>query len=190
MAFGAVATLKFVWDFLSPVFGDLLKDKISLSMKSDKKAKALGFELYEQLERIQFCTNEFKSSLVDLANLSINDSPDKQQLEECKQLVRSKMEQVYLVLDRAREILEKMGIQMKIHLPDFLNNFYEYEQLRGVNLESVSKRIVAIDNFSKEDKADIQAIINTTMSNQVIIDSGIEKLRLFLAKEFSFKDSF
>ena len=190
MAFESIATLKFIWDFVSPIFGDLLKDKLSGLEKSDKKAKKKVFELYQQLEKVSFATNEFTTTFEQFVKFIVADLASTKEFKDSKQELLNDIDELNNELNSTARMLSAIEIQLKVHLPDFLKDFYNYQGMRGENLRHISERLEVLNQFIKVNKEEVLLVLEKTKYNNELINGGIEKLRLFIVKEFSFKESF
>lgn len=188
MGFEVIASLKFLWDFLSPLFRDSLKSKFT-SVSSEKNARTKAFNLYQTLESVCFATDEYITALDSfIATVPIKDTDNK--------LFRSSKESLLSAIDTLRydlggmiDLLNNMNIQMKIFLPEVLEELNKYRGNRDISMD-ISHRFGQLNQFSKKDIEELRDTLSQAKENNKIIKKELISFREFLADEFKFKESF
>jgi hypothetical protein len=109
----AQITLKAVWDFLSPVFSDKLKESLK-KRDSSELAKEHTYKLYRALGNIEARTFDFISALRLYASL-LEDHASPEQLQESKDSLFDRTDELMAATVEMMGALDEVSPQLEIH---------------------------------------------------------------------------
>jgi hypothetical protein len=190
-------SLEFLWDFIGPILGETVKDKIK--PKDDhEKAKKVAFHLYETLGEVKEKTDSFVSALRDIVDNKSMKMPEGIPTSEQFptepgitpgqiEALRLSARELMISLPKLADSLDKVNPQLDIHRHDLVQNILHYRRYRAEVLTELELSAYGVGN-QNADK--LREIFNRAEENRKLIDQAIDNFRSFLAAEFPFKESF
>jgi len=188
----AEITLKLVWDFLSPVFGDRLKEIIR-KKDSSHVAKERVFRLYKSLGDVNARTFTFISALRLYTSL-IEEKASSERMEEAKDFLHDRTNELMRATTEMVDALEGLSPQLEVH---------NYDLYQTIKYFKGGREAYGFDNASLEHDLNI-AIIDAEAGNPVELNRILAQeeqsyesikrcsaeFRAFIIREIPFKDSF
>lgn len=178
-------SLKFLWDFLKPIFGDVMKEKLKVKTPQEK-AKKHAFELYRTLQEIGHKTDEFVDALQSFVDLISSSAPEQEvsrRQDELWWIAGSLMHS----LPKLADALDRVNPQLEIHQHELVKNIKKYSETRAIILTRLQYSVQQIKNEKIET---LSQFLSAADENRLRIKGAIENMRSFLASEFPFKESF
>jgi hypothetical protein len=204
--------LGFLTTFLNTLFGEAIKDRLK-PKSSSEKARAAAFYLYELLDEVNASSDAFVSTLRYYVNSVKTSSarphdmrPDFEEFTRRHRDSDEAWERPYPTLQMAAYslsgtlgeppgALEAVNPQLEIFNNELVQSLEIYSASRGRVLNELEYQVSNYFEFHglpAEPTAleSLQQLQRTAENNQQIIEKAIQDMRDFLAKEFTFKESF
>ncbi|MBO0947264.1 hypothetical protein [Fibrella forsythiae] len=191
----SIFSLKAIWDFISPILSDNLKERAKLQ-SPEELGKKYAFELFQRLEKVEFLSNEFVFSLKAFVDIMSN-NPNLESQQIAKEKLTICINNLAVEIENLSYGLEDLYPQLSIHLPDFVEQIKYYIYDRSNNILEINEKIIAekirrlnLDSFAQKKIEDLKIIYEKAIENNIKISNCINILRSFLAKQYLFKESF
>ena len=84
--------------------------------------------------------------------------------------------------------LNRVDPQLEVHVPDVARAVLEARRARGTVITRVEAKLAALEGG--EEDVDLESVVRDAESAQAEVEQATESVRAFLAREFSFKESF
>lgn len=188
------SSLKFLWDFISPILSDSIKERIKSNVASER-ARKHSFNLYRVLGDVRRNTEEFIERfqyyviLLELSE-SINDEEKGLILGELyfeRKGLQYVSKELMKSLPELAEALDELNPQLEIHKYDLIQELLSYRRARQQILTQLE---VSVDEFSNYRIDKLRELFNQANINYKLMKNSIDEFRNFLADEFPFKESF
>jgi len=188
----AEITLKAIWDFLSPVFGDKLKDSLKKKDSSDI-AKKRTYKLYKALGDVKVRTFDFITALRLYASL-LEQHASPEQLKECKDSLYDRTDEMMAVIAEMMDALDELSPQLEIHdypLYQTIAYFKGGREAYGItDAWSGEEFQAALEDAEAGYPDQLNAIVAQEEQNYHSIDQCLADFRVFIQKEVPFKEGF
>jgi hypothetical protein len=209
--------LGFLTNIVSTFFSEAIKNRLK-PRSSPEKARQAAFYLYELLDEISASSDAFVSALrnyvTSVKTFSARPRDPLMELEwrtEVERQYREKdapwevprlnlLEATYSLTGPLEELpaaLRAVYPQLDIFQPDLVQNLEGFARSRAATIvfvrSSVDEKLKdAVMKLSTPptDLEPLQQLLSTAENNQQIIEKTTQDMRDFLAKEFTFKESF
>jgi hypothetical protein len=183
----AVTTLalNFLWKFLEPVLGDYVKERLK-PKNSSTRARDRAFSLYQELGQIKKLTDDFVIALQAYAQLVAKNRPESIIFNSQMILGRAAAE-LMSALPKLAEAIKAVNPQLDIHQPELVQKIDRYRSSRAYILTELEDAVYRVATTRKET---VQQLAKRAEKNRQLINTAIEEMRAFLAKEFPFKEGF
>src|SRR5437016_3727243 len=136
MGLPASITLKFILGFLSPVFGEKLKETLR-KKDSSEVAKERVFVLYKSLGDLKARNFDFINALRLYANL-IDEKAPQEGLKEAKGFLHDRTDELMAASSQMVDALDALSPQLEIHQYDLYQQIAYYKETREVYGETWS----------------------------------------------------
>src|SRR5437588_2326963 len=130
MGLPASITLKYIWGFLSPVFGEKLKETLR-EKDSSEVAKESVFVLYKSLGDLKARNFDFINALRLRASL-IDEKVPQESLNEAKGFLYDRTDELMVASSQMVDALEALSPQLEIHQYDLYQAITYYRETRGI----------------------------------------------------------
>jgi len=167
--------LAWIVNFLSDLVSSGLKDRLKPKSATENARKA-AFALYEALRELSDASDAFIRALKET-------SADR---GKTSSLVAS-VDPVRRALRGVESALRKIAPQLSVYAPDIDHEIETGIAYRDYHVQQAED---AIQEIVHRGDADLGAIAESAARTGVEIHAAVEKLRQFLADQFSFKESF
>lgn len=203
-------SLNILWDFLKPILSGAITERIK-PKDSAKTAKIKVIYLYQTLGDVSLKTDDVVTNFQSYVELVETNAPKEEILEKRNSLEYAAY-RLICVLPELANALDAVNPQLEIHKQDLVQdickyyyNMYRLDPLfmttpkeidiikeikkltKPDNLTELEKNVLRIDG---ESKITLKPLVAQAQENRNLINKAIEDLRIFIAKEFSFKESF
>ena len=175
--------VKLLWEFLSPILSDRLKERLKIQ-GSPEIAQKRAYHLYKILGEVEQTSDEFVKALQVAA--------DPNQIIDGTTFLDIS-EKLAASLQELSESLLKLDPQLSIHQYELVKTIESYRGRRDFVIGKARAEIAArliTDDVAKMNDEKISKIAKQATANQKLIRKAIQDFRSFLAAEFPFKESF
>ncbi len=176
-------------DFLSVFLQHIRGDQPAadrLASRSRKTATDRALRLYKTLSNVNQKTDAFVDSfgrlVAQLAGVSAEE-----ELRPVRDALTGAAHELMQSLPELAAALDEVNPQLDIHKHELVQKIEEYSQSRSQLLTELEIGAASTSNQSWET---LKPILETAERNRFLIRQTIAEFREFLAKEFSFKESF
>ena len=188
----AEITLKFLWDFLKPVFGDKLKEALK-KKDSAEVAKKRTLHLYKTLGDVKARSFDFITALRLYASL-IEAEVSAERISEAKDFLWDRTDELMAATSAMVDALDELSPQLEIH--DYaLYKRMEYwkggrdaygitDAWSGLDFEA------ACDAAEAGNATELNRILAQEEQSSEEIDRCLADFRVFIRKEIPFNQSF
>ena len=188
----AQITLKALWEFLSPVFGDKLKESLKKN-DSGAIARKRTYKLYKALGKVKARTFDFITALQLYATLlEQNVSPE--QLQESKDSLYDRTDELMATSAEMMDALDELSPQLEIHdypLYQTIAYFKGGREAYGItDAWSGEEFQVALEDAEAGHPDQLNGILAQEEQNYRSIDQCLADFRVFIRKELPFKEGF
>jgi hypothetical protein len=188
----AEITLKLVWDFLSPVFGDRLKETIR-KKGSPQVAKERVFRLYKSPGDVKARTFTFISALRLYASL-IEEKASGERMQEAKDFLYDRTSELMRATTEMMDALESLSPQLEIHnyeLYQTIKYFKGGRDAYGFDNASLDHDLdVALIDAEEGNSAELNRILAQENQSYESIDRCLAEFRASIIREIPFRESF
>jgi len=188
----AEITLKFLWDFLSPVFGDKLKESIK-KKDSAEIAKRRTYRLYRSLGDVKARTFDFITTLRLYASL-IEETVSPERLQEAKDSLYDRTDELMAATSEMMDALDELSPQLEIHNYALYKTIAYYKGGReayGItDAWSGDDFEVALMDAEAGNPAELNRIFAQEERSFQSIDRCLADFRIFIRKEIPFNEGF
>ena len=185
IALGIQVSLGFLWDFLKPILSEAMKARLK-PKGSAETAKRRALHLYETLGEVNQKTDDFVIALQSLAELFEKEAAEKTIVEKQLDLGLAAHHLIYALPELA-SALDAINPQLEIHQNELVQ---EIDWYRMARIRILTKLEESVFEIGSESKTTLQQLVTQADENRNLIRKATEDFRSFLAKKFSFKESF
>jgi hypothetical protein len=197
-----ILSLKFLWDLFKPLLTDTAKDRLK-PKTSTEIAKKRSFDFYIALKCVEQNSESLVESLqncaknavaIKLGGEAIHNKVQERWLVSLDHLQQAARNMAKALADMI-QTLKNINPQMEIHNPLLVKTIRHYANTRDGYLGGtmqVTENLLENEAASiyRVDVKTIQQLSIEAEMNHQLIKQAITDLRGFLAKNFSFKESF
>ena len=181
----------FLNNVLASVVGDRLKKK-----PSHERAKERAYELFESLQDVRYGSAAFVDALRDLCGVEVDPAERAKHTEPRDDddevtpegALWNAISRVSYGLVRLTRALNEVDPQLGVHAPEVAEEVAGARSSRALVISEAEQRLGAFAN-GYEDVA-FTDILQSAETAHSEIESATDAFRVFLANEFSFKESF
>lgn len=174
--------LTFLQDFLGPVLQKT--DEALHQPASATIAKERAFALYEVLGEVELGTEEFVEALRTFAEAVAQAAPH---TADAQATLVAASSALMGLLPQVAEALNAVNPQLGIHQHELVQRIERYRRSRMRLLTELETQASTAGEGQAEK---LQPLVQRAEANSVMIKEAITQLRVFLAAQFPFKDSF
>ena len=187
----AQITLKAIWEFLSPVLGDKLKE--SLKKDSSDTAKKRIYKLYRELGDLKARTFDFITALRLYSSL-LEQQVSPEQLREAKDSLYDRTDELMAATADVIDALDEVSPQLEIHdyqLYQTIAYFKGGRDAYGItDAWSGEEFEVALEDAESGYPDQLNGILAQEEQNYRSIEQCLADFRVFIRKELPFKEGF
>jgi hypothetical protein len=188
----AEITLKYLWDFLSPVFGDKLKESLK-KKDSAEVAKKRTYRLYKSLGDVKARTFDFISALRLYASL-IEEKATPERIHEAKDFLYDRTDELMAAITKMMDALDELSPQLEIHDYDLYKTITYYKGGRDAygitDAWSGDDFQAALTDAEDGNPTELNRILAQEEQSYQSIDRCLADFRAFIVKEIPFNQSF
>lgn len=186
----ALITLEFLWGFLSPVFGEKLKETLRKKDSSDL-AKERVYALYKSLGDLKARNFAFINALMLCASL-IDERAQQESTNEAKGFLYDRTDELMAASAQMVDALESLYPQLEIHHYDLYEEIVYYKQTREMyGGTSLGDELAgALFNAEEGNPQELNSILAQEEKLYQSIDRCLRDFRIFIVKEIPFGSSF
>jgi hypothetical protein len=202
--------LGFLTNILSTFFSEAIKDRLKPRSSSEKARKG-AFYLYELLDEVSASSDAFVSALRyyvttvrtfsaqprdALSNLATNEYRHRDAPWEApRRTLEAAADSLYGSLGELPAALMAVHPQLEIFDYELAENIQIFRRRRGRTINELEATVMKLPTTPTTpttpiDLEPLQQLLSTAENNQQIIEKTTQDMRDFLAKEFTFKESF
>jgi hypothetical protein len=188
----AEITLKFLWEFLNPVFGEKLKDSLK-KKDSAEIAKRRVLRLYKSLGDLKARSFDFISAVRLYASL-IEERASSERLHEIKDYLYDRTNELMAATAEMVDALDELSPQLEIHNYALYQTITYFKGGRdaygitdawsGIDFEA------ALTNAEEGNPDELNRILAQEEQSYQSIDGCLADFRIFMVKEIPFNQSF
>ena len=188
----AEITLRFIWDFLSPVFGDRLKETLK-KKDSPEVAKKRALRLYKSLGDLKARNFDFITALRLYASL-LEEHASPEQIRDAKEFLYDRTDELIIVTTEMVDALDELSPQLEIHDYALYQMISYYKGGRdaygftnawlGLDFDS------ALTDAEGGEPSELKRILSQEEQSYKCIDHCLAEFRVFIIKHFPFEQSF
>jgi hypothetical protein len=188
----AEITLKFIWDFLSPVFGDRLKEFLK-KKDSPEVAKKRLLRLYKSLGDLKARNLDFITALRLYASL-IEERASPEQIRDARMFLYDRTDELIVVTTEMVDALDELSPQLEIHDYELYQEIAYYKGGReaygftnawlGMDFDS------ALNDAEAGNPNELNRILSQEEQSYKSIDHCLAEFRVFIIKHIPFEQSF
>ncbi len=188
----AAITLKFIWDFISPVFGDRLKESIR-KKNSPEVAKERVYRLYKSLGDMKARTFDFINALRLYASL-LDEKASGERIQEARDFLYDRTDELMRVTAEMVDALDALSPQLEIHHYDLHKRIAYFKAGRdayGFDNAWLGPEFDEALTEAEEGKPDgLNRILAQEEQSYESINRCLAEFRVFIVREIPFSQSF